>query len=148
MGMDAHIAFNSLRHKRMPCFPKRQIPTPMGIHCNQLKALCVRLWSWRRLSASQLHATGPWPSVAPGRLGSESVLVLYMFNFCPVSEQIWGAVSSECVLTANGWCVGTCCAVGCWPITKRHFLTGSKNNQSQQCFSGWLCPITNKKCSP
>ena len=74
MGMDAHIAFNSRRHKRMPCFHERQIPPQMGIHCNQLKAICVCLWSWRRLGASQLHASGPWPSVASGRLWSESVL--------------------------------------------------------------------------
>ena len=93
MGMDAHIAFNSLRHKRMPCFHERQIPPQMGIHCNQLKAICVCLWSWRSLGASQLHATGPWPSVAPGRLWSESVLpweiILHDFLFLTATmEQI------------------------------------------------------------
>ena len=80
MGMDAHIAFKCRRHKRMRCFHERQIPPPMGIHCNQLKALCVRLWSWRSLGASQLHATGPWPSVAPWRLGSEIVCCFGMRN--------------------------------------------------------------------
>ena len=96
MGMDAHIAFKCRRHKR---FPDRQIPPPMGILCNQLKALCVRLWSWRSLGASQLHATGPWPSVATGRLGSESVLLISKFKlFCYFESEEWGFHRSKHVL--------------------------------------------------
>jgi len=49
-----------------------------------------RSWFWWRVWAQPGagHAASSTPELAEGGL--------YLFNFCLVSEQIWGAVSSEC----------------------------------------------------